>query len=283
MITTRVFDIDGTEKDLAWLAATWDGCEVLPAHIPEGTTEYWRLAEIHCTTGNVVVAVSARRGNLPAVSQPIVMTYPNLTNPSTALPTLPTNPHNWAQRGDAKRTNSNGLYEYELGPTFGPFYHAWIMSSVPSDCLSKTGMMGGTDHHGPLHGIWVLTPVSAPDPDPIPTGDVVERLTRIETKLTKLSQHLGADQAAPMVSADALAVDFDTDEGTRFTATGQQHRVKRASNLRQEANINAPIYALVNKDALVNVIGEDGDWWHVEFVGFIAKTQVGPSIDPPAK
>lgn len=283
MITTRVFDIDGSEKDLAWLAATWDGCEVICAAIPEGCTEYWRLAEIHCTTGNVVLAVSARRGNLPAVGQPVVMTYPNLTNPSTELPTLPSNPHNWSQRGDVKRTNSNGIYEYELGPTFGPFYYAWIMSSVPSDGLGKTGMMGGTDHHGPLHGIWVLTPVGAPDPDLDPTGDVVERLTRIETKMDKLSRHLGADQAAPMVDAGALAVDFDTDEPSRFTATGQQHRVKRASNLRQEASIRASVYALVNKDALVNVIGDDGAWWHVEFVGWMAKTQVGPSIDPPAK
>lgn len=81
----------------------------------------------------------------------------------------------------------------------------------------------------------------------------------------------------------ALACDFDIDDPFRFTATGQQHRVKKASNLRQEASLNAPIYALVNKDALVNVIGEDGDWWHVEFVGWIAKSQVGPSIDPPAK
>jgi hypothetical protein len=76
--------------------------------------------------------------------------------------------------------------------------------------------------------------------------------------------------------------DLDT-EDTRFTATGQQHRVKKASNLRQEAAMAAPVYALVNKDAIVNVIGDYGDWWHVEFVGFIAKSQVGPSIDPPKK
>ena len=80
----------------------------------------------------------------------------------------------------------------------------------------------------------------------------------------------------------AFAEDFNS-EVTRFTATGQQCRVKRASNLRQEASKNAPIYALVNADAIVNVIGDYGDWWHVEFVGFIAKSQVGPSLDPPAK
>lgn len=85
-----------------------------------------------------------------------------------------------------------------------------------------------------------------------------------------------------ILSMAAFEEDFDT-EATRFTATGQQHRVRKASNLRQEASMNAPVYALVNKDAIVNVIGDYGDWWHVEFVGFIAKSQVGPSIDPPKK
>ena len=83
-----------------------------------------------------------------------------------------------------------------------------------------------------------------------------------------------------------MTAGYDTLEpidADRFTATGQQHRVIRASNLRQEASIKAPVYALVNANAIVNVIGEDATWWHVEFVGWIAKTQVGPSIDPPAK
>lgn len=84
------------------------------------------------------------------------------------------------------------------------------------------------------------------------------------------------------MTASEFEEDFEI-EDTRFTAAGQQCRVKKASNLRQEASKEAPIYALVNKDAIVNVIGEYGDWWHVEFVGFIAKSQVGPSIDPPAK
>jgi hypothetical protein len=72
-------------------------------------------------------------------------------------------------------------------------------------------------------------------------------------------------------------------DATRWTATGNQHRVMRPSNLRQEASIKAPIYAKLNEAAIVNVIGEDGDWWHVEVHGYVAKTQVGPSLDPPKK
>ena len=41
--------------------------------------------------------------------------------------------------------------------------------------------------------------------------------------------------------------------------------------------------AKLNEAAIVNVIGEDGDWWHVEVHGYVAKTQVGPSLDPPKK
>lgn len=72
-------------------------------------------------------------------------------------------------------------------------------------------------------------------------------------------------------------------EALRWTATGNQHRVKVKSNLRQEASMAAPVFAIVNAGTIVNVVGEDLDWWHVEIHGSIAKTQVGPSIDPPAK
>lgn len=72
-------------------------------------------------------------------------------------------------------------------------------------------------------------------------------------------------------------------EPDRWTTSGNQHRVLRASNLRQEASINAPIYAKLNEGAIVNVIADDGNWWHVEVHGYVAKSQVGPSIDPPAK
>lgn len=159
-MTTKVYDIDGTEKDLEWLAAEWDGCEVLPARILAGNTEYWQLAAIYCTTGPAVFKAEVRRGAVPADNQPVILTWPNLTNPSNEIPTLPHNPHNWAPRGVTQRTENGGITGFGLGSTFGPFYHAWVSSSAPSDCLSKTGMMGGTNHSGPLHGVWVLSPIT---------------------------------------------------------------------------------------------------------------------------
>lgn len=160
-MTTRVYDIDGTEKDLAWLAEAWDGCEVLPARILPGDTEYWQLVAIYCTTGPAVLkAEVGRNATTPAGNQPVVLTWPNLTNPSGDLETLPTSQHNWAQRGVTQRTEGSGITGFGLGSTFGPFYHAWVQSGAPSDCLSKTGMKGGTNHNGPLHGVWMLTEVA---------------------------------------------------------------------------------------------------------------------------
>ena len=72
------------------------------------------------------------------------------------------------------------------------FYSTWVLSSAPSDCLTKTGMKGGTEHAGPLHAVFVLTPVNSdPDPDP---GDplILVTLARIEARLNALAAHLGA-------------------------------------------------------------------------------------------
>lgn len=62
-----------------------------------------------------------------------------------------------------------------------------------------------------------------------------------------------------------------------------QYRVRRNCNLREEASLKAAISALVNAGALVHVIGEDGDWWHVQFNGHMAKSLVDQAIDPPQK
>lgn len=157
---TDIFDVDGTQRDAAWLAATWDGCEVLPARIPTGATEYWRLAAIYCTTGPAVLKVEVRRGVHPANNQPVVLTWPALDNPSQDLDPLPSNAHNWTARGVVEQTPIGGMLGFGLGAAYGPYYSTWVLSSVPSDCLAKAGMKGGTEHSGPLHAVFVLTPVS---------------------------------------------------------------------------------------------------------------------------
>ena len=158
-MTVEIYDIDGTPRTAAWLAAAYDGCYVLPANTA-GASEYWRLAAVYCTTGPAVLKAEARRGVTPAANQPIVLSWPSLAEPSEHLLPLPPSPHNWSERGVIQRTEASGVTGFGLGSTYGPFYSTWVLSSAPSDCLTKTGMKGSTEHAGPLHAVFILTPVA---------------------------------------------------------------------------------------------------------------------------
>lgn len=159
---TQVFDLDGTERDLVWLATVYDGCTVLPARVTPGTIEVWRLVAIYVTEGPAALKIEARRGSWPAVDQPVALTWPSLEQPADDLGDLPLFPFNWSPRGVHDRANGDGIWGAGLGSAYGPLYHAWVMSNAPSDCLTGTGMKGGTNHRGPLHGVWVLQPVEVP-------------------------------------------------------------------------------------------------------------------------
>jgi hypothetical protein len=158
-MTTRVFDIYGQEQTLAWLASRYDGCMILPARL-NGEPEAWRLQAVFCTTGPAVLKIEARNSRGAAAdNQPVVMTYAELGNPNPELDDLTAYPNRWSDRGKVHRANSDGVFGFGLGPTYGPVYHAWVLSSAPSDCLTMTGMKGGTEHEGPLHGVWQLEAV----------------------------------------------------------------------------------------------------------------------------
>lgn len=156
---TRVFDLDGSEKDLTWLASTYDGAMVMPARISAETREVWRLAAVYVTEGPAVAKAQTGNGNLPTPNQPVAFSYPDPANPDPALPLLPVSPHNWTTRGVIQRTNGDGMTGFGLGNSYGGFYSMWVVSSVPSDLLTHFGMKGGTNHRGPLHGVWLLQPV----------------------------------------------------------------------------------------------------------------------------
>lgn len=154
----QIFDFDGSERDQEWLAAQYDGCQVLLADTT-GATEVWRLVAVFVTEGPALFKMGVRRQGAPAVGQSVVLTWPRLDTPDGELPALPVSRFRWAERGVLHTTNEDGVHGFGLGPAYGPFYHAWVWSSVPSDCLSGVGMKGGTNHRGPLHGVWVLQDV----------------------------------------------------------------------------------------------------------------------------
>lgn len=156
---TRVFDIHGQEQTLDWLADRYDGCGVLEADT-SNAAEAWRLQAIFCATGPALFKMETRnkRGQA-ADNQPVVMTWPSLENPAGDLDDLTAYQTRWADRGKVHRTNMDGVFGFGLGGAYGPLYHAWVLSSAPSDCLTGAGMKGGTNHEGPLHGVWQLEDV----------------------------------------------------------------------------------------------------------------------------
>ena len=157
---TRVIDLNGTERDLDWLADHYDGAAVLPARVGETDRQAWRLDAIFVTSGPAVFKAETRAPGGIVSDQPVAFTWPTLESPSGDLPLLPAGRSNWAARAVAQRTDGGGMTGFGLGSHYGPLYHAWVMSSAPSDCLTNVGMVGGTNHEGPLHGVWSLTPVT---------------------------------------------------------------------------------------------------------------------------
>ncbi len=136
---TDIFDIDGTPRTAAWLAAAYDGCEVLPARVRETDTEVWRLEAIYVTEGPATLKIEARRGAPPADNQPVALSWPSLEQPSPDLDLLPASPNNWTTRGVQGRTGSSGIYGAGLGAVYGPFYHAWICRLLPWAALPTGG------------------------------------------------------------------------------------------------------------------------------------------------
>jgi hypothetical protein len=181
---TKVYDVGGAERDLAWLAANYDGCH--PEYVKDkmnvsGYSHTFRLVAIYCTEGPATAKGEIRDANgQPKSGNFVVLSWPSLANPSGDLPDLTGSgaPYVWTARGVAQATDGGGMTGFGLGQAYGPLYQMWVLSpSTPSDCLVATGMKGGTVHRGPLHAVFAYTPTGVnppppPGPDPEPPDDL---------------------------------------------------------------------------------------------------------------
>jgi hypothetical protein len=180
---TRVFDINGIERNLSWLANNYDGCH--PRYIDEmidlqDYSHYFQLVAIYCTTGPAVAKIETIDSNgQPISGNYACFSWSSLSNPDPSLPDLSNSgvPFVWTSRGIYQRID-HGITGFGLGPSYGPFYQSWILSpSTPSDCLVGGGMKGGTHHEGPLHAVFAYIPVvSNPDPPTQPNTDLRDKL-----------------------------------------------------------------------------------------------------------
>lgn len=147
----KVYDRNGTEKDMAWLRSKYGNVRYLDA----GAGEKFRLVRIDETEGpaTIMVRVLDKDGSNQN-GQPVANHWPDPTLPDLTAGGLQTL---WEPRAISQRTEG-GHTGFGLGPgsyisslVDGGPHTLWVLSpSLPSDGLAGVGMLGGTNHAGPL-------------------------------------------------------------------------------------------------------------------------------------
>jgi hypothetical protein len=148
----EVYDKNGVQRDMAWLRAKYGNVQFLNA----GPGLKFRLARIEETEGPAVIKVRVINGaGFPHAGQPVANHWPDPSLPSlinAGLQTL------WRDRAINQPTDSAGYTGFGLGTGSyisnlqegGP-HVLWVLSpSLRSDGISGVGMLGGTNHAGPL-------------------------------------------------------------------------------------------------------------------------------------
>jgi len=147
-----VFDKNGVQRDMAWLRQKYGNVQFLDA----GAGKKFKLARVDETEGPAVIKARVlNEQGLPHAGQPVANHWPDPTLPdlrNAGLKTL------WRERAVNQPTDSAGFTGFGLGTGSyignlqegGP-HVIWVLSpSLTSDGLSGVGMLGGTNHAGPL-------------------------------------------------------------------------------------------------------------------------------------
>lgn len=168
----RVYDVDGNEKNWAWLVAKYH-CALLDA----GEVAKFKLVRIDEAKGPAVYTVQVRdvRGN-PQPDQPVARWWPGVADADGVLKLLD-HPELKTRLRDYcifQKTTSGGDTGFGYGS--GSVIHddggvdlLWVLSpSLPSDGLDKVGWLGGTDHLGPTKLTFQIIEPGSVTPDPEP-------------------------------------------------------------------------------------------------------------------
>lgn len=147
----RVYDVNGVERDMAWLRQKYGNVRFLDA----GAGEKFRLVRVDETSGPAVIVVRVLNGQGDSITnQPVANHWPDPNLPSLSGGGLRTlwHPRAVVQRTEAGHTGfgiGTGSYIRDLAEG-GP-HTVWVLSpSLRSDGLAGVGMLGGTNHDGPL-------------------------------------------------------------------------------------------------------------------------------------
>lgn len=181
-MTPDVFDKDGARRDWDWLRSNYGNVQFLDA----GAGAKFRLARVDVTEGPATLKARVLGADgTPHASQPVANHWPDPTLPdlrNAGLKTL------WQDRAVWQNTEPNGFTGFGLGPgsyirdlgAGGP-HTVWVLSpSLPSDGISGLGMLGGTNHEGPLFLTFQIADGEPVTPEqPAPDLDRLLRLCEV--------------------------------------------------------------------------------------------------------
>jgi len=152
----RIYDVQGNEQSMDWLRARYGNVRVLEA---PGRVRF-ALVAVHETVGPALIKAQVFGvEGFPQVDQPVANHWPDEGLPSLEGGGLKTK---WHNRACVQQTNSNGYTGFGIGTgsyindlDVGGPHTVWVLSpSYPSDGLAGMGMLGGTNHAGPLFVIF---------------------------------------------------------------------------------------------------------------------------------
>lgn len=176
----QIFDKDGLLRDWGWLRLKYGNVQFLDA----GMGAKFKLARIDETEGPAVLKarVMDRQGT-PQGGQPVANHWPDATLPSLANSGLQTL---WRDRAAHQNTDGAGFTGFGLGTgsyirdlAEGGPHTVWVLSpTLPSDGVSGLGMLGGTNHAGPLFLTFQIGN-EQPEPNPQPEPNTTDDLDRL--------------------------------------------------------------------------------------------------------
>jgi hypothetical protein len=191
----QVFDKHGQQRDWTWLRSTFGNVRFLDA----GNVDKFALAEVRVTEGPAVIHVTVLgEGGQAHPGQPVANHWPDDNLPDLrngGVQTL------WQDRALFQNTDGGGVTGFGLGggsyirnlAEGGP-HTIWILSpSLPSDGIAGVGMLGGTNHQGPLRLTFRIVRAGSGNGDngePPPSSDLAQRVANLEQRLFALTEYL---------------------------------------------------------------------------------------------
>jgi hypothetical protein len=192
-----VFDVEGKQKDLAWLDTYWGvPVDIRRAALDSACDQVIRVTRIDVRQGpatQMVKVVSGAGAPLPQVAvarwwqdAPNIFPYPADCHATR-----------WRQNGDIGWTNENGDVGYGVGQGDKPGSSGlWpIHCDAPSDGVFGLGMRAERNHEL-LAITFALLPVGEPVPGPDPEPPPADVADEIRAHLTTIGHALIAIEAA---------------------------------------------------------------------------------------